>query len=167
MASTPCPTASRDSASPDNIPAPGARIPAYRTEIDVAAPANAVWALLAAVTSWPSWTPTVATAEALDAPELAPGYRYRLTQPKLAPAVWTVTALEPGRAFTWQSEGPGLRTIAAHTLTPLPTGGARVELSVEFAGLMSWLAGLLGGSLTRSYIAQEAAALKARAEGGA
>lgn len=50
---------------------------AYRTEIDIAAPAQSIWALVAAVSAWPSWTPTVIAAEALGAADLEPGHRFR------------------------------------------------------------------------------------------
>ena len=69
------------------------------TEVD--APPEVVFAVLSEIELWPEWTPTVTRVERLGdagAP-LALGSRLRIVQPKVPPAEWTVTALEPGRGF--------------------------------------------------------------------
>src|SRR5688572_1943831 len=69
------------------------------TEVD--APQEVVFAVLSEIERWPEWTPTVTRVERLGdagAP-LALGGRLRIVQPKVPPADWTVTALEPGRGF--------------------------------------------------------------------
>src|SRR5688500_1789373 len=75
------------------------------TEVD--APPEVVFAVLSEVEHWHEWTPTVTRVERLDdagAP-LALGSRIRIVQPKVPPAEWTVTALEPGRGFRLRSGG--------------------------------------------------------------
>lgn len=136
----------------------------FRTSVDIPAPPAQVWAVLADVARWPEWTPTVTRVEALDGP-LAPGARFRLAQPTLDPAVWTVATVEPERAFAWVARQPGVVSTADHTLTPTPEG-TRVELAVRMEGPFGWLGGLLFGRLTREYLAQEASSLRARVLAG-
>lgn len=121
-----------------------------------------VWAVLADVERWPEWAPTVTAVQALDPGGLRLGARYRLEQPKLAAAVWTVAALQEGRSFTWENVNPGVRSLAFHLVEPVE-GGTRLTLRVELTGAMAWLSGKLAASTIRAYIAQEADALAKRA----
>ncbi|MGE3526427.1 MAG: SRPBCC family protein [Gemmatimonadales bacterium] len=130
----------------------------------VEAPPERVWALVADVLHWPDWLPTVTAVEPLDSHALALGARYRIVQPRLPPAVWTVVRLEPRRSFSWESRSPGVRTLADHTLSPLPDGSTSVTLRIRFLGPLSTLARAIAGSLTREYMAREAASLKERIE---
>ncbi len=132
----------------------------FASSIQVAAPVTRVWSVLADVTRWPEWTSTVTSIEALGAPALALGSRYRMVQPGLRPAVWTVVALDPLRSFTWEMRSPGVRAIAGHILSPAADGTIRVDLDVRFSGPMSALVSGLFGRLTGEYVAREAASLK-------
>ncbi len=76
-----------------------------------------------------------------------------------------MTALEPGRAFTWEQRQPGSKVSAHHECAPLPDGGTRVELRVSMGGVVGGVVGRLYGKLTDRYLAMEAAGLKSRAEG--
>ncbi|GDX81936.1 hypothetical protein LBMAG42_37470 [Deltaproteobacteria bacterium] len=120
-----------------------------------------VWAVLADVDRWVEWAPTVTGVTALGSSGLRVGAQYRLVQPKLQPAVWTVDALEPGRSFSWVSASPGMRTLAFHLVEPVE-GGTRLTLRIELSGAMAWLGGWLGGATIRSYMQQEAEALARR-----
>jgi hypothetical protein len=134
------------------------------TEID--APPEVVFAVLSEVERWPEWTPTVTRVERLGdagAP-LALGSRLRIVQPKVPPAEWTVTALEPGRGFRFVSRSPGATVEANHWAEPAGAGHSRVTLSVTFAGLLGRAIGWMMRGLNRRYIAQEAAGLKRRSE---
>jgi uncharacterized membrane protein len=132
--------------------------------VDIDAPVQVVWPILAAVEHWPSWTPTVIRVEPVNAAELAIGHRFRIKQPKLRPSVWVVCAIEPGVAFSWESRNPGLRMFATHTLTSLGPHTSRLELTFALEGLLAGLVGALFGSLVRSYVTTEAVSLKRRAE---
>ncbi len=134
------------------------------TSIAIAAPPDRIWRALANVAAWPDWLPTVTRIEPLDGPELAPGRRYRLTQPRLQQAVWTVTALEPGTRFVWEQRSPGMRVVGDHTIERTSATASRVTLGIEFTGFAGALVGRLFANLTRSYIATEAAELKSLAE---
>ena len=99
-------------------------MPTYTSSISIAANAAPVWQALSDVVRWPEWLHTVTAVEALDAPALATGRRFRIVQPRLRPAVWTVSALNPPLAFAWTSASPGLRVRAEHTVEAVAPGQA-------------------------------------------
>lgn len=99
----------------------------------------------------------------LDGP-LRLGARARVEQPRLRPAVYTVTELVEGRSFTWQMRALGVTGTATHEVTPTAEG-AEVRLAVTFSGPLGGLVGRLAGPLTRNYLRQEARGLKRRSEG--
>ncbi|HEX9008810.1 MAG TPA: SRPBCC family protein [Holophagaceae bacterium] len=130
----------------------------------IAASREAAWNVLADVAAWPGWLPTVTALEALDGGALKVGARYLLHQPRLRPAVWTVTDLEPGRRFVWQARSPGLRMRAEHILLDESSSSSKVVLRFTFAGPIGGLLGWFYRALTEEYIALEAASLAHRAE---
>lgn len=140
-------------------------MPTYSTSMEMAATPAAVWALWEDVAGWPGWTPTVTSAVPVDGSTgLAVGEKWRLVQPKLPEAVWTVVESEPGRSFVWTNSSPGVRVRAEHTIEPVPAG-VRVTLTVRMEG---WAAGMLGmftGGLTQRYIELEAAGMRGRVAG--
>ena len=138
-----------------------------RTSIEVAAPPERVWEVLVDVERWPEWTPSVSRVRALDDGPLAVGSRVEVSQPRIPTGTYTVTALDPGRAFTWEQRQPGSTVTAHHGCAPLPDGGTRVELGVVMSGAVGGLVGRLYRGLTERYLATEAAGLKVRAEDGA
>jgi uncharacterized membrane protein len=134
------------------------------TQIDVAAPPKRVWEVLVDVERWPEWTESVTSVRSLDSGPLAVGSRVEVTQPRIPTGTYTVTALDPGSAFTWEQRQPGSTVSAHHECTPLPDGGTRVELKVVMSGALGAVVGRLYRKLTEQYLGLEAAGLKARAE---
>lgn len=135
-----------------------------KRSIDIAAPPERVWAVLADATRWPEWTSSVNSIELLDGPELRVGSRAEISQPKLPPARFTVTALEQGRSFTWITGNFLVRVAARHEVAATPSG-SRATLAVRFGGLLGWIAGRPYRKLTTEYVDREAEGLKARSEG--
>jgi uncharacterized protein YndB with AHSA1/START domain len=135
------------------------------TTIDVEAPVGRVWEALSDVERWPEWAPTVTSVRRLDGGPLAVGSRVRVEQPRIPPTRYVVTELEPGRSFTWMATGPGVRTTARHLLEDLTTGGTRVTLAVEQAGVVGGVMGRFYRRLTDRYLTAEAEGIKARSEG--
>jgi hypothetical protein len=136
----------------------------FETRARVAAPPERVWKTMSDVERWGEWTPSITAVERLGAGS-GPGARFRVRQPKLLPAVWTVTWWEPGAGFAWESRSPGLRALGEHRLLAVD-GATDVVLRVVFSGLLSPLVSRLAGPLTRRYMEMEAAGLKARCEAG-
>lgn len=133
----------------------------FETTRHIDAPPEAVWEVLSDVARWPEWTPTIDSVERLDDGAFQVHSRARVRQPRLPRAEWEVTELVPGRSFTWESAGPGMRTIGRHEVVP-DAGGARVTLSIEQTGPMGAVAALVWRRLTQRYIELEASSLDAR-----
>lgn len=138
-------------------------MPRFEHAIEISAPPERVWEILVDVEAWPARIPTVDRVERLDDGPLAVGATTRLAQPKLPEAVWTVTELTPGAAFTWTSSSPGVRITASHLIEPTPEG-SRLTLAVDLAGWLATVGWLTTKSLTQRYVETEAASLKAAAE---
>ena len=136
----------------------------YTASVSIAAPRESVWPVLAAVSSWPGWVPTVISIESLDSPSLSIGARYKVVQPKLRPTTWIVTSVEPPRRFAWESRSPGMLVVADHIIEEASPGKCNVVLRVSFSGFIGALVGRLLRSITERYLAQEAAALKLKVE---
>lgn len=134
--------------------------------VDIAAPPEAVFAILVDVERWPEWTSSVTEARKLDPGDLAIGSRVELAQPRLSRMTWTVTELEPGRGFAWTARSSGVRSVANHRIEPTASG-SRVTLSVEQDGFMTWLMRPFIKRIGERYIEAEAEGLKRRAEGPA
>ncbi|PWK92308.1 SRPBCC family protein [Fulvimonas soli] len=141
-------------------------MPVFRHQVTIAAAPERVWRVLAEIERWPEWTPTMLRVEPLRPGPLEAGAQVRIAQPRLRPAVWTVTDWRPRQGFVWVSRGPGVRVVAGHWIEPSPQGAA-VTLEARFEGPLGILAGWLGGAPTRSYLATEAAGLKRRCEDAA
>lgn len=131
----------------------------YRVAVEIAAPPEIVWAVMANVTCWPEWTPSVSRLKLLTSGPLRVGSRARVHQPKLPPAWWRVTEILPGHQFTWVSTAPGVRVTARHAVEA-NAGGSRVTLSVRYEGLFGALLARMTHSLNERYLAMEAKGLK-------
>jgi uncharacterized membrane protein len=132
--------------------------------VTIDAPPDAVWAVLMDVESWPQITASMDEVRKLDDGPLQIGSRARIRQPKLPPAVWTVTELAPPARFTWVATGPGVRTTALHEVTG--TGGtSQLRLELTQAGPLGSALGRLARGLVARYLSLEADGIKRRAEG--
>ena len=139
----------------------------YEASTTIAAQPEAVWLAWSDVTHWPEWLPTVTSVEPLGNHPLTIGSSYRVLQPRLCPATWVVTRLEPPRRFLWESRTPGLSVTADHIVDRSREGITIVFLRVSFSGFLGAAVGRLVRSTTRRYLAREAAALKAKVEANA
>ena len=127
------------------------------------APPDAIWKVLADVEHWPDWTPTVLEVKPLSNTELRVGAQYRVTQPKLRPAVYEVTECTANKAFTWVQKLPGSMMIADHRLVPR-NGTTEVELSFASKGLLADLVSMIFSKLIREYVSTEARSLQRQCE---
>lgn len=138
-------------------------MPGLNHSVTIAAPPERVWAVIVDVERWPERIPTVEAAERLDEGPLAVGSQARLTQPRLPTGVWTVTELIDGSSYTWVSTSPGVTVTASHLVEPHPEG-SRLTLGIAVTGPLSRVGWLMTRSLTKEYVATEAASIKAAAE---
>ena len=135
----------------------------FSTSIEIAAPAGHIWKIMADVEQWHLWTPSVRKIRRLGKGPFAVGSKLVIHQPKFPPALWRVTALEPGRGFTSVSYGPGIVVTARHIIDP-QSEGSRVTLSITYSGLFAPIFSRLTAKITERYLGFEAAGLKKRSE---
>ena len=126
-----------------------------------------VWRRLSDVVSWSQWTPTVTEVEALDGPDLKQGRRFRVHQPRLRPAIWSVTLMEAPSSFTWEARAPGVVMIAEHILERTASGRTGLTLTFSFQGVLGPLIGWSYRKLVQSYLDTEADSLRRHAEADA
>jgi hypothetical protein len=110
-----------------------------RTSIDVAASPDRVWEVLVDVERWPEWTDSVSNVRPLDPGPLAVGSRVEVSQPRIPTGMYTVTALEPGSAFTWEQRQPGSSDRSRDHRRQLVHGsrpGRRQRVCVGLAGVV-------------------------------
>lgn len=135
----------------------------FETSVDIAAPPAHVWAVMSDIERWADWTPSVRSIRTLGAGPLAVGSRAIVRQPRLLPAMWTVTALDPGRRFAWTTGNPLVRVLAEHAVEPSGSG-SRATLSIRFSGPLAAAVGRWTRGLNERYLALEAAGLKTQSE---
>jgi uncharacterized membrane protein len=131
--------------------------------IDIDAPADVAWTVMSDGERWPEWTASVTSVKRLDKGPLRIGSRALIRQPRFPPAVWTVTALEPGRRFVWKSGMPGMWVYGDHSVDATATG-TRATLRLSYDGALARLMGRLTRGITNRYLDMEAAGLKKRSE---
>ena len=135
----------------------------YEISVDIDAPADRVWGVMFDVEKWHEWTPSITSIERLDAGEMRVGSRVKIRQPKLPPAMWTVTNVEPGRSFSWVSKAPGILVTGVHSVVPKGRSST-ATLSIDYKGALGELLGKALRSINERYVAFESAGLKKRSE---
>lgn len=152
-----------------------------RYAVTTPASPHEVWALLADPPTWPSWTPTMRSVTPVRhgdarAGEVAPvsagagqrlggvGASYRIQQPRLPAAVWTVTWWEPEVGFGWESQLFGVTSVAEHRIAALGHG-TRIELTVDWTGPSARVVRLLLGRVAARFVRTEAEQLAAASTG--
>jgi uncharacterized membrane protein len=135
----------------------------WENTVLIDAPASRLWELTLDVATWPSFTPTMQRVERLDTGPMRIGSSARIKQPGQTSAVWTVTRIEPGQEFTWQTRRMGLTMVGSHALA---TAGSQcgLTLSLDVTGRGSRAFGLLLGRLISRSLKAENAGFKTRAE---
>jgi hypothetical protein len=133
----------------------------YRQTVNISATPGLVWSVMSDVERWPEWTASISKVKSLSGGLLQVGSRVWIQQPKLPPAIWRVTELNPGFSFTWVSRAPGVCVTALHTMEALDTGSC-VTLSIDYQGLLGSLVARWVGELNERYLRMEAKGLQAR-----
>jgi hypothetical protein len=125
------------------------------TEVEIAAPPEAVWAVLSAIDAWSDWNPVIGGVK-LEGP-LREGTRGRLTLVLPPPAgrrtipVRLVT-VRPQRELAWKGGVPGvMEGRHGFRLEPTATGTRLVHTEVFSGVLAPALVRLLRGQLGKGY----------------
>jgi len=131
--------------------------------LDINAAPDRVYSIISDVEKWPEITKSVNSVQLLTPGPLAVGSEARISQPKFGTRVWRVTAVEPGKSFTWETSGGGARMVATHAVTPRD-GGSTLALIMDSTGLAVTLFGWMMVGTGRRFMEMEAAGVKRRAE---
>ncbi len=131
--------------------------------IDIEAAPQHVWDVMSDIGRWHEWTESISSITPVGDARFAVGSRVMIRQPKFPPAMWTITDIEPGKAFTWTSSAPGFRAVGTHSVEQLPAG-SRATLLLQYHGILGGLFGSMTKAITDRYIGLEAKGLKARSE---
>lgn len=131
--------------------------------IDINAPPEKVWDVVADVDRWPGWTESVHDIAVTSEGEFGLGSTARIDLAGARPSVWTVNQLEPGHSFTWESKTPGVHSVACHVIEPRD-GGSRVTLWVRNSGLFAVLLSPYLSHVGKRNLKWESEGLKRRCE---
>jgi uncharacterized membrane protein len=135
----------------------------FQHSIEINAPAGVAWSVMSDIPRWPEWTDTVISIHPEDAGPLRVGAKTKIVLRGAPKADWVVTEVRPGESFVWQSQMPGLTSIASHRLEPR-SNGCSATLTIEFRGPAAlFMRPFLKRTSVRN-IAIEAAGLKRRSE---
>jgi carbon monoxide dehydrogenase subunit G len=124
---------------------------------------EAIWQILADVSHWKDWTPTVLEITPLNGQNFQVGARFRVSPPEIKPAVYEVTACVPNEGFTWVQKILGGGLFASHSIC-MKDGATDVELSFFSKGLLATAAAALFSSKIRKLVSIEARSLKKKVE---
>src|SRR6202171_5572422 len=117
---------------------------------ETAAPAAAVWAILADATGWPTWNPGYSKAR-LDGP-LAAGATGKVTLSNGWERKFEVYQVRDSTFFSYGGSMPGARQEFLQRVEPLRERRIRVTFGHTIAGPPSVLYGLLFGRIIRGYL---------------
>lgn len=130
----------------------------------IAASPATVWAILADVESWPTWTDSIKELELLTDAPFGPGSIARVKQPAMPALEWEVTDWRPGSSFTWQAASAGIVNVASHRIKKRGPNSCTVTFAVHQSGPLAAAVSLLGGRRTKRFLTMESEGLKAHAE---
>ena len=136
----------------------------YKTSIEIKAPPERVWEVMRDVQRWHEWTQSITSIKPFGKGSFEVGYRFIIRQPKLPMAMWKITELNEGKAFSWVSGIPLIfRTTAIHSVEG-SRRGALVKLTVRYNGLLGSMLAQMTKEITERYLSLEANGLKERSE---
>ena len=123
--------------------------------VDTTAPATEVWSLLAEPRRWHEWSPYVAGAEGLGAPEVEAGAVGAVILRGGVRIGAEILEVVPGRSWTWRVKGLEVR----HEVEATPRG-ARLTMTPQGSGPF-WAPVALGYRLPTALIARNVARVAA------
>lgn len=132
----------------------------------VNASAEQVWRLFIDVEHWSEITPTIREIRRLDNGPFQVGSEAVVRQPRLPRARWRVTAIDPGRSFTWENATPGVTVVAQHRVEPAGDTAAVITLTLRTEGPLAGPVGALTGGMTKKAITTELESFRRVAEQG-
>lgn len=133
--------------------------------IFIACAAKKAWEATVDIDNWPVWAPTVQTARRLDKLHFGIGSQACIKQPMQSQKIWTVTDIEFGRFFTWETSGRALVMQATHRVAS-QDGGTKCTLTIKLVGPLSAIYGIFLTPVIWLTLMQENRGLKRWCENG-
>jgi hypothetical protein len=112
---------------------------------------------------WNQWTASITGMSILNNDRPGTGARIKVLQPKLPPAIWTITESLPDRSLTWEKRSFGLFMLSEHLLVT-GNNGTSVIIRMTYKGPLAGLFYMLTRSLTDRYMTMEIDGLKRECE---
>jgi uncharacterized protein YndB with AHSA1/START domain len=125
----------------------------------IACPADHVWEATTDIDSWPDWAPTVQTARRLDKLRFGIGSQASIKQPMQSRTIWTVTEIEEGRYFAWETSGNAFRMQSTHQVSR-HGDGTKCTLKVKLIGPVAVICAVFLAPLIWFALTQENRGLK-------
>ncbi|MGC1208548.1 MAG: SRPBCC family protein [Ornithinimicrobium sp.] len=124
--------------------------------MSIESPPARVWRVLADIEVWPSWASgVVSVTPESDGEQTA----YRIDQPPLPHALWTITDWRPEQGFTWQTQGASSLLTMTFRLQASAVG-TDASVDLQWSGAMSWMARAAYGPVSLRYADSHLRALK-------
>ena len=134
-----------------------------KSVVIISQPAS-IFKILKDVEHWHVWTNSIIGISLLADNTFKKGAKIKLLQPKLKPAVWTISEIVENKSLQWEKKSFGLKVIANH-LIEKSNEGSIVKLQVIFQGFWARLIYKLSFPLTNKYLEMEIRGLKIKCEG--
>ncbi len=125
--------------------------------------AHTIFSVLADVEKWNEWTKSITSISFLEKERFVVGGKARILQPRLSPAIWTITEIVENKSFTWMTKTLGVTITATHSLDST-LEGTIVELRLIYEGLLSGLVFRLFSKMAIQNLELEIKGLKAECE---
>ncbi len=128
-------------------------------------PPHEVWTVLADIAAWPTWSPTIeqVRTEPAEADDVGEHPAYRIEQPPLPTALWTITDWRPEQGFAWQTRGASTLLAGSYAMRHIRPG-TEVVMSLTWTGTTAWLVRAAYGPVSIRYAESHLAALVQRCE---
>lgn len=114
---------------------------------------------------WNQWTASITGMSILNNDRPGTGARIKVLQPKLPPAIWTITESLPDRSLTWEKRSFGLFMRSEHLIIT-DNNKVTVTIRMTYKGPLAGLFYMLTRSLTDRYMTMEINGLKRECEKG-
>lgn len=122
-----------------------------------------VFAVWTDIEKWHLWTKSVNSITFIGNKKFEIGSRVKAFQPKLPPAVWTITEVRNNELFVWQTKTFGVTIVAKHKLRTALYGTIS-ESELIYSGLFACILRRLSKNLVFEYLTMEMDGLKKECE---
>lgn len=120
---------------------------------------NEVYNVLINIEKWKDWTESINEISYISNPRFEIGNKVLIKQPKLFPAIWTITEITKNKSFAWQTKTLGVSITAIHNLSTTAEV-TRVENKLIYKGMLAYFMFTLSSKLSEEYLTMEINGLK-------